>query len=215
MSCRAWTFIKPRVKRRKGLSFNLGPDLEIGIGGKRKIIPPQCRLKHSVGQRRDNECCISGVKRVAARRSENKAEKCADYSERSIAQQDRNLIQRCQYRGEKWHSNYRRHYRWCMDSPRRRSNVRIEERRADLRDCRDQRRVRNRSCDRYASTAMDIFEQARENRCLQDIDGNWKREYERLYQWCLDRGPSERKAALQRAQNKWPRVSVVVVVNVS
>ena len=76
VSCRAWTFIKERVRRREGISFNLGPDLNIGLGGGREVIPAQCRLKHSVGPKRSNSCCISGVKHYVEPRRPSKAERC-------------------------------------------------------------------------------------------------------------------------------------------
>ena len=85
VSCKAWTFIKERVRNRKGLNFNLGPDLNIGFGGKKEIIPAQCRLKHTVGPKHANDCCISGVKRVAARRRGNKAERCATYADQPLS----------------------------------------------------------------------------------------------------------------------------------
>lgn len=201
VSCKAWTFIKERVERRDGLNINLGPDLNIGFGGRKKIIPPQCRLKHTVGVKRSNECCISGVKRVVESRRPRKAELCADYAEKAVEQQDRNLSQRCRYRGSRWSGNYRAHYRWCMDTSRR-NRIRETEIRADLlRQCRRDRPVRNRRCDRYAATAMDILQQARENDC-RSSDSGWDDDVERIYEWCMDTRPARRKAVMERAQAK-------------
>ncbi len=201
VSCRAWTFIKQRVRNKEGINLNLGPDLNIGFGGRREIIPPQCRLKHSVGPKRVNDCCVSGVKRVADRRGPGKAEQCADYAEKAIEQQDKNLVNRCGFRGNRWHANYRTHYRWCMDSSTRRSRRETDARAELLRECRDDRRVRNRACDRYASTAMDILAQADQNDCRTPVR-SWKREHERVYEWCLDNRPAKRRQVLEDAQAK-------------
>ncbi len=201
VSCRAWTFIKQRTRVKKGINFNLGPDLNIGFGGREEIIPAQCRLKHAVGPKQFNECCISGVKKVVRRRRPSKAEQCADYAEKAIEQQDKNLADRCRYRGNRWHGNYRIHYRWCMDSSSRRSARETEIRDEKLRECRDQRRVRNSVCDRYAATAMDILEQAKENDC-RTTNRDWDREYERVYEWCLDNGRRKRRRVLEDAQAK-------------
>ena len=204
VSCRAWTFIRERVRKREGINFNLGPDLNIGFGGKREVIPAQCRLKHSVGPKHVNECCVSGVKRVVVRRRPSKAEQCATYAERAIEQQDENLSQRCHLRGPRWDSSYRAHYRWCMDSSSRRAKRETEARDADLLDCRDnvrERRRRDRACDRYASTAMDILEQAKANDC-RSSNRDWDTEYERVYEWCLDNRPYKRRRTLENAQAK-------------
>ncbi len=201
-SCKAWTFIKQRTKKKEGISFNLGPDLNIDFGGKKEIIPPQCRLKHSVGPKHANECCTSGVKRVVQRSRPNKAERCANYAESALDQQDKNLTQRCRLRGTRWQGNYRNHYRWCMDSSRRASVRETQARDDKLRDCRDNRRVRrDRQCDRYASTAMDVLEQAKANNC-RTPNREWDKEHERVYQWCLDNGRSKRRDVLERAQAK-------------
>jgi len=204
VSCKAWTFIKERVRKRKGLNFNLGPDLNIGFGGKREVIPAQCRLKHSVGPKHANDCCISGVKRVVVSRRPRKAEQCATYAEKALEQQDQNLSQQCRFRGTRWDSSYRAHYRWCMKSRTRQANRETEARDADLRDCRDnssQRTRRDGSCDRYASTAMDILEQAKSNDC-RSSNRDWDNEYERVYEWCVDHRPGERRRTLENAQAK-------------
>ncbi len=204
VSCRAWTFIKERVRKRKGINFNLGPDLNIGFGGKREVIPAQCRLKHSVGAKHANDCCVSGVKRVVVSRRPRKAELCATYAEKALEQQDENLSRKCRFRGSRWNSSYRGHYRWCIDSSTRRSDRESEARDADLRECRDNargRKRRDRSCDRYASTALDILEQAKNNDC-RSSNRDWGREYERVYEWCLDRRPRERRRTLKNAQAK-------------
>jgi PAN domain len=201
VSCRAWTFIKQRTKNRDGINLNLGPDLNIGFGGRREVIPPQCRLKHTVGPKHDNECCVSGVKRVVERRRPRKAEQCADYAEKSLEQQDINLSRHCGYRGNRWHTNYRTHYKWCMDSSNRRRDKETEVRVEQLRQCNDDRRVRNQACDRYASTAMELIEQAGKNDC-RTSNGSWEKEHNRVYEWCLDNRPAKRRQVLQDAQAK-------------
>ncbi len=201
VSCKAWTFIKQRVRNREGLNLNLGPDLNIGFGGRKEIIPPQCRLKHSIGPKHDNECCTSGVKRIVQSSRPSKAERCADYAEKALDQQDKNLAERCGFRGTRWQANYRHHYRWCMDSSRRSAERETQARDDELRSCTDDRRVRDRGCERYASTAMDILQQARENNCGKSSRG-WGEEYERVYEWCLDNGRAKRADMLDRAQSK-------------
>ena len=200
VSCKAWTFIKERKKRRKGLNFNLGPDLNIGFGGSNEVIPAQCRLKHTVGPKQYNECCSAGVKRIARRTRPNKAERCADYAEKAIEQQDANLSRRCRYRSGRWHGNYKTHYRWCMDSNSRRSGRETEVRAEKLRECRGGRQVSDSRCDRYASTAMDILRQAREKDC-RTPSRDWENDHERIYEWCQNNGRAQRKNVLEDAQS--------------
>ncbi len=201
-SCKAWTFIKQRTKRKEGINFKLGPDLNIGFGGQNEIIPPQCRLKHSVGPKHANECCTSGVKRVVQRTRPNKAERCANYAEEALEQQDKTLSRRCNLRGNRWQSNYRKHYRWCMGGSRRAAERETVARNDQLQECRDNRRVRrDRQCDRYANTAMDVLEQADANNC-RTPNREWDNEHERVYQWCLDNGRTKRRNVLEQAQTK-------------
>ena len=199
-SCRAWTFIKKRVRRNKGLSFDLGPDLRIGLGGRREVTPPQCRLKYSVGPSRSSNCCISGVKKVAARRRTGKAELCADYAEEALAQNDKNLSKRCDLYGAKWSGSYRKHYRWCMDVSARARKNRLANRDDELRSCRrGGRREKNRKCEQYADTAMTILEEAHDNKCG-DKFPSWSKAYDAVYDWCLDHGQSRREDALEKAR---------------
>ena len=120
----------------------------------------------------------------------------------ALDQQDKNLTQRCRLRGTRWQANYRNHYRWCMGGSRRAAERETEARRGQLRDCGDNRRVRrDTQCDRYASTAMDVLEQANANNC-RTSNREWDKEHERVYEWCRDNGRSKRRDVLERAQTK-------------
>ena len=89
-----------------------------------------------------------------------------------------------------------------MDSKRRTAERETAARDTKLQNCSDNRSVRrDRKCDRYASTAMDVLEQARQNDC-RNTDRDFDKEHERVYQFCLDNGATKRRNVLERAQSK-------------
>ena len=89
-----------------------------------------------------------------------------------------------------------------MKTPRRNSEREANVRDDKLQECRDNRGTRrDRSCDRYASTAMDLLQQAKENDC-RTSNRDWEDEHDRVYQWCLDNGAAKRRDVLERAQSK-------------
>ncbi len=162
--CRAWTFIRPNR---------------------------QCRLKHSVAPAFRNECCVSGVKRVAEDRGKQAI--CARYARRAIEQYDENLARECRIRGDAWHDDYKRHYRQCLRmGPKARQRM-TRQRDAALRRCAQNRKRINRICDRYARTAMAQTREARANDCGFDKAPRWQASYEGYYDWCLNAREADRK----------------------
>ena len=192
--CRAWTFIRERVITKRGLQFNIGKNFNINLGGREKIKPAQCRLKHSVGPAADNECCVSGVVRKVRAEPRNRRERCANYAQAAINQQDKNLSRQCGYRGARWSGNYNRHYEWCLDSSRRARRNERQARRRALERCEDNRDRLDPVCERYAGTAVQILQSAERNDCRERFDG-WRNEFDRIYRWCENTSRAQTCAA--------------------
>ncbi len=209
--CAAWTFVRERTIRKKQVTLDFG-GLQLGLGGdRREVIPAQCRLKYAVPEARRNSCCVSGVKRVATHDGHTHGRRaCVRYAEKSIAQYDSNLAQRCGFRGERWHGNFRRHYRYCKNTKPRRREAVLEDRADALAECRTRvARVKAR-CERYARAALRDF---RENRRLNCAFGEsrlwgrpdvWHRDRVRHFQWCAKVPP---RALQRRAESRAEELS--------
>ena len=85
--CKAWTYIK---------------------------VISQCRLKYQVAKATPNRCCVSGVKRIVKTERETQEILCAKFADHAVESQERNLAERCGYRGRHWHAKFSRHYRRCL-----------------------------------------------------------------------------------------------------
>jgi hypothetical protein len=128
--CQAWTFIRP-------------------VG--------QCRLKSNPGEAVANKCCVSGYKEVKAPAggSASKQEFCAGYAEAAVEANDRNREQGCGLRGDRWTSNYKDHYAWCIRSPRAAVDDEADQRDAEISECRQQASIGAKGvCDHYARISM-------------------------------------------------------------
>ncbi len=206
--CAAWTFVKKRKIKKRDVQLNLG-GLKLELGKSRyKIINPQCRLKYATGEAHRNNCCVSGVKKIArhdhdhGHGRERREWRCVRYAEAAIEQYNQNLRQRCGLKGRHWHNNFNRHYNFCMDVRRARLRAVREERADELDECRVRmRRVRVR-CNRYARAAVRDFEENKRLHCgfgESRFWGNskiWHGDEVRHFQWCAKVKPArlERRA---------------------
>lgn len=205
--CAAWTFVKPRVIKQKDVQLDFG-GLKFGIGkSRKKVIPPQCRLKYASGDARRNNCCVSGVKRVARRDHDRREQRCVRYAEAAIEQNNKNLRRRCGLSGKRWHSNFTRHYNFCMDVRPARLRAVREERADELDECRVQMRQVKGRCDRYARKAVRDF---RENKRLHCGFGDgrfwgnskiWHGDEVRHFKWCAGVKPARLERRAERRAN--------------
>ena len=199
--CAAWTFVRERTIKKKQVTLDFG-GIKLGLGGdKRKVIPAQCRLKYAVPAARPNNCCVSGVKKVA-RKGPPGRKACIRYAQKAIDQQDTNLLRRCGFKGKEWHGNFQRHFRYCKNTKPRRREATLDDRTEALEQCRTRvTRVKAR-CDRYAVAAVKDFRENRRLNCgfgdsrFWGNPGIWHRYRVRHFQWCAKVKP---KALLRRS----------------
>ena len=194
--CKSWTFIRERIiKKKKGLQFNIGDGFNISLGGRDKIIPAQCRLKHSVAPAYDNQCCVSGIIKVTQKPRTRREINCSRYAQNAARQADENLAKQCSYRGRLWHGDVGRYFDRCMRvRPALRRQERIARRDA-LEQCAANKSRRNAACDLFASTAVKLNDSNRANNC--GLRGReWNSNYDRQYSWCLN-NPRQRRNILE------------------
>ena len=150
----------------------------------------RCRLKTDVTKRVSDECCISGVKQVAAEDSEDR---CRDYATKAISQNDENLRKRCGYTGESWQSNRRVHFDYCMSVSSSQARREQEARNKSLNECEatgggDPDET---DCRDYAEKAVASAKEAERLGCGYSGD-RWTRVYTRHYNWCRLAGRRDR-----------------------
>lgn len=177
-NCRAYTFIRGRGE-----------------------IDAQCRLKHDVGPQSANACCVSGVKRdrriAEDDQSARSEDRCAAFASRAVQLQNRNLAERCGYRGQIWHSDYNKHYRYCLRADREDFRAYRQELISSIEECRGSgRRIERIVCEHYAKMSVEQARAADAARCGFDrvrrrdygaeptYVGDWDLQEDNHYQWC-------------------------------
>lgn len=170
--CRAWTFVKSSG---------------------------QCRLKRFASPLQSDSCCISGVKTVAAARSER--DLCADYANAAVDDQASNLSRQCGLRGDGWSDDYKLHFRVCLEmSPAKRRSL-AQAREQSLKRC-DVGRLRgDGDCQRFAALANALEADGRERDCrLTDLP--WSAGRATAYDWCLKNRGEATEARLVGPRNQ-------------
>jgi translation initiation factor 2 beta subunit (eIF-2beta)/eIF-5 len=152
--CKSWTFIRPNR---------------------------QCRLKYIVAPARANECCISGVKKRKSGNSRREA--CAEYASRALEQQDENLAGKCGFKGDLWSSNYKRHFRACLNMPDNRRAVLTGQRKKALERCEDNRTKLDAACQRFADSIERIWQSGNDNNCSLR-PAKWLGSFPQAYGFC-------------------------------
>ncbi len=187
--CRAWTFIRERVKRKKGITFNLGNGLSFNLGGHRheRIIPAQCRLKHSVGRSRPNDCCVSGVVRNMDDADRGEEDRCSRLAKHAVVQNDKNLARGCGFRGRLWSSSYSRLFDRCIRRGADHFRRLERKRRNALAQCRRGGSSTNgpgsRRCREFADMMVSFGRSNKKNDC--GFEGStWSSDYDRHYNRC-------------------------------
>lgn len=133
--CRAWTFIRSRR---------------------------QCRLKYVAGDSVRNNCCVSGIKKQRGAGRGSKQRFCSDYATTAVKAFEKNLSERCGFRGQRWNNDYSPHYQYCLRVARDKANAETAMRRTMIEQCRSHAvNSTNRRCNHYARIAV---EQATTNR---------------------------------------------------
>ncbi len=168
--CKSWTYIRPSR---------------------------QCRLKRFIAPARPSKCCVSGVRKIAKKKT--RREICADFASLAVDQQDENLFRKCGYRGEDWNDRYKTHFRACLAMTPRQRVLLVKKRKQALRRCEQNRRRINRHCQRFAETAEQISRAAGENNCRL-TQTPWLGDYEDAYGWCRKNGDAANEDALRDAR---------------
>ena len=145
----------------------------------------QCRLKHAVGRKEANTCCVSGTKNE--RQGENREEFCAQFASNAVRAIDDNLSHRCGFLGPRGQSDYDTHYRWCLRSERDDASAESEARSAEIKRCTaaDTRgKGLQAACRHYARTATEEAASNAKARC--GFTGErWAADEQAHLNWCL------------------------------
>jgi PAN domain len=150
--CKAWTYIKT-------------------VG--------QCRLKHQLGQKVKNGCCVAGYKSVVEPPVGNgqyaRQQFCADYANVATAAQDNNLQQGCGLVGPRWTASYRDHYAYCLRTPQDAVETETSLRSDDLARCTQSASTGlEAKCDHYVRATMVQIASAASGGCQVDQrDPRW------------------------------------------
>ncbi len=172
--CQAWTYVRPSAD---------------GIG--------ECRLKRAAVSGFKNGCCISGVKQEDFRakqdgpRGANKNRRaavkyCDQFAERAAELNQKNVTNRCGYRGRAWHSNVDRHFNRCMRIGRKQRQTEIQGQRVAVKSCIEELNSAKRIvCDHYARTSVLQNASRSKGVCAVNKDGQWSKNFKRHYEWCL------------------------------
>ncbi len=137
----------------------------------------QCRLKREAGQTVGNKCCVSGFKEVTAPAGGggSKQEFCAEYARQAAEANDENQQQGCDLQGDRWTSNYKDHYAWCIRSPRAAADDEADQRVAELGECKKQTSKGAKGlCDHFARLSMVQVDSNSKAKCgFPDDGGRW------------------------------------------
>ncbi|MEZ5924470.1 MAG: PAN domain-containing protein [Hyphomicrobiaceae bacterium] len=152
----------------------------------------QCRLKHSVAPKFDNNCCVSDVKRdkPADRRADEVL--CSDFAVAALRDNNANLSNQCGYRGPQWSASFADTFNRCLDSSPARRARETKERAEALDDC---RKLASRSqkveCDTIARLAVEQSETQRQAKCGFNTSA-WHTDTARYVKACIAADRSER-----------------------
>lgn len=106
--CKSFTYVKP------------------GIQGDNA----RCYLKSGVPSATSNTCCTSGVVRP-----DTKSDYCKKYAIAAVQYAKNNKNWDCQYTGNRWSDDYKKHYGWCMNVPESSSKSETKERKRLYDEC--------------------------------------------------------------------------------
>ncbi len=133
-----------------------------------------------------SNCCVSGVKGDGVRAGGGKRARCANYAEQAVEQGNRNLAERCGFRGQQWHVNFNRHFDYCMDVRRLERQRQLRVRTRKLKQCDQQQQARRRvRCGHLARLAVQQSRTNINNRC--GFSGRyWNTSLNRQIEMCQD-----------------------------
>lgn len=167
--CQAWTFVKPGAR---------------GIG--------ECRLKRALAPGFKNGCCVSGYKKYDFRNygddrgRKRKVERCDEWAKKAVVLNERNIENRCGYRGRAWHSNEDRHFRRCMQLNKNEIAAERRGQKQAINVCETELGYgRKARCDHYARLAVLQNDSRRRGRCGAGGDLGWNKNYKVHLQHCM------------------------------
>ena len=107
---------------------------------------------------------------------------CSAYATAAVEQQNQNVALGCGLTGGAWHTDFQRHFNWCVQPNVKMTNLTTEDnyRKNALAQC----TARRASCESYASSAVAAQSYNMQNNCG-FTGGAWHSDYQRHFGWCM------------------------------
>ncbi|TAN39903.1 MAG: hypothetical protein EPN25_09705 [Nitrospirae bacterium] len=117
---------------------------------------------------------------------------CERYAKTAVDQSSQNDRKGCGYGGDRWHSNYQKHLRWCMNVDRGAADSEASARADDLARCGSGGGGNREFCRSYARSAVKQNDRNKRRDCG-FMDDRWHSNYQKHLRWCLtvDRSEAE------------------------
>jgi hypothetical protein len=110
---------------------------------------------------------------------------CEKYAESAVDQSRQNSRRGCGYTGDRWNSNYQKHFKWCMSVDRETADSEAGARADDIGRCDSGGRGNREFCRSYAQSAVQQNDRNDRRGCGYNGD-RWHSNYQDHFRWCLD-----------------------------
>jgi hypothetical protein len=110
---------------------------------------------------------------------------CEQYAQAALDQNSQNSRKDCGFTGDRWHSNFQKHFKWCMKVEREAADSEAGARADDLDRCGSGGRGKREFCTGYARSAVQQNERNERRGCGYTGD-RWHSNYQEHFRWCLD-----------------------------
>ncbi len=127
---------------------------------------------------------------------------CREYASRSLSQNRLATKLECSFEGGAWHSNERRHQRWCETNGNRAAERRTKQRQQRLESCKRNSNAGDYYCGEYASRSLSQNRLSEKLKCGFDNPA-WHANKGRHQRWCEKNG---NKAAERRTAQRQKRL---------
>jgi hypothetical protein len=164
----------------------------------RSVYPGITAYRQRLATHIVNNCSCGG----GAFAPDDKRTFCDQYSRSGISQNEENLRRRCGYTGDRWHSDYNRHFSWCMGRDKEVSSSETRVRDEELKKC-GQQGDKRPFCQSYAQTAVSQNEENLRKKCGY-AGGRWNSNYDAHFDWCMgiDKGAADSETNIRYEELK-------------
>lgn len=132
-------------------------------------------------------CVSSLVLMTVSADAQGRRATCSDYARDAVRDNEFNERRNCGFKGPRWSDNQTAHFGWCMIFPKR-AEEESEARKAQLEECRDERRGRRAgrraNCETYAKIAV-VQADANKKYDCNYRGGEWIGEERPHFRWCM------------------------------